>query len=435
MGNYEARKARTRWFREARFGMFIHWGLYAIPARGEWVKSEEEMTTEVYDQYFHEFDPKYYEPEKWARAAKEAGMKYAVLTTKHHDGFCLFDSAYTDYKSTNTKCGRDMVREYVDAFRAEGLKIGFYYSLLDWHHPDYPHYGDRQHPMRNHEEFKNVRHDWNNYVSYFHNQVQELLTNYGKIDIMWFDFSYDNEKLARTEFEHMSGETWKAGELVKMMRSIQPDIVIDNRLGGDAKKEEPDVYSGDFVSPECMMPEGDQLDVLGRTVPWELNLTLNANWGYAKNKSWQYKTTVNVIHMLTESVSKNGNFLINIGPNAKGEFPRESLRILKEIGEWMHDNGDSIYGCGKSSLPKPEWGRYTQKGNLLYAHIYDRRVGGFRMEGLVGKAKKVRLLSDGSELKMIRPWNGTDYPSDLYVDLEHDALYDPIDTVLEVELN
>lgn len=345
MGSYEEREARIKWFQQARFGMFIHWGLYAIPARGEWVKSTEEITDQEYDEYFQEFNPVRYNPRKWAREAKEAGMRYAVLTTKHHDGFCLFDSAYTDYKSTNTPCGRDLVREYVEAFRAEGLKIGFYYSLLDWHHPDYPHYGDLHHPMRDHVEFKEMEHSWENYISYFHGQVRELLTNYGKIDIMWFDFSYDSPRLSGTKFGHMRGETWRAKELVRMMRSLQPALVIDNRLGGDAFKAEPDEFSGDFVSPECMMPEKDYEDALKRPVPWELCLTLNANWGYAKSKPWEYKTTENVIHMLTECVSKNGNFLINVGPNAKGEFPRESRRILREIGEWLHDNGESIYGC------------------------------------------------------------------------------------------
>lgn len=431
---YEERERRTEWFKEARFGMFLHWGLYAIPARGEWVKSTEKITTKEYNKYFEEFDPVRYNPREWAKCAKEAGMKYAVLTTKHHDGFCLFDSAYTDYKSTNTKCRRDLVSEYVEAFREEGIKIGFYYSLLDWHHPDYPHYGDRQHPMRDNEEFKGVKHNWENYITYFHNQVRELLTNYGKIDLIWFDFSYDNEKLAGTEFEHMSGQTWRATELVTMMRKLQPDIIIDNRLGGDARKEDPDLHSGDFVSPECMMPSTGELDVLGRPVPWELCLTLNENWGYAKNKPWDYKTTENVLHMLVECVSKNGNMLINVGPNAKGEFPKDSIRILKEIGEWMRINGESIYGCGISDINKPEWGRYTQKGKMLYAHIYDRRVGAFRLEGLEGKLKKARILEDGAELKLVRPWNGAEYPEDAYVELDIAGLYDERDTVLELEL-
>ncbi len=152
-------------------------------------------------------------------------MKYAVLTAKHHDGFCLFDSRLTDYKSTNTPCGRDLVREYVEAFRAEGLKVGLYYSLLDWHHPDYPAYGDRHHPMRDNEAYKDRPQDFSRYIEYLHGQVRELLTNYGRIDIIWFDFSYDR----------MSGETWKAAELVEMARSLQPSILIDNRLGGSGE--------------------------------------------------------------------------------------------------------------------------------------------------------------------------------------------------------
>ncbi|SHO48117.1 alpha-L-fucosidase [Anaerocolumna xylanovorans] len=434
MGLFKERAKRTEWFMDARFGMFIHWGLYAIPARGEWVRSTEKMSIETYNQYFEEFNPVRYNPKEWAKLAKEAGMKYAVLTTKHHDGFCLFDSAYTDYKSTNTKCKRDLVKEYVEAFREEGIKIGFYYSLLDWHHPDYPHYGDRQHPMREEESFKNAKHNWKNYVEYFHGQVRELLTNYGKIDLMWFDFSYENENLKGTEFEHMSEETWGAKELVTMMRELQPEIVIDNRLGGDARKEEPDLHAGDFVSPECIMPSSEEVDSLGRSIPWELCLTLNENWGYAKNKPWEYKSTENVIHMLVECVSKNGNMLINVGPNAKGEIPRESIRVLKEIGEWMRVNSDSIYGCKKSELEKPEWGRYTQKGNMLYAHIFDRGVGSFRLPGLEGRIKKARILEDGAEVRIERPWNGSEYPKDAFVQLEIAGLYDEKDTVLELEL-
>ena len=180
---------RTRWFRESRFGMFIHWGLYAIPARGEWVRSNEQMPEEAYRTYFDEFDPVRYNPRDWARLARETGMKYAVLTAKHHDGFCLFDSALTDYKSTNTRCGRDLVREFLDAFRAEGLKVGLYYSLLDWHHPDYPHESDRIHPMRGNPAYGDKHRDFQNYIRNFHGQVRELLTNYGRLDLMWFDFS------------------------------------------------------------------------------------------------------------------------------------------------------------------------------------------------------------------------------------------------------
>lgn len=185
--NRDDYNARTEWFRQARFGMFLHWGLYSIPGRGEWVRSTEQMPEEDYLPFFREFNPVDFDPKAWARLAKDAGMRYAVLTAKHHDGFCLFDSALTDFKSTNTPCGRDLVREFLDAFREAGLKVGLYYSLLDWHHPDYPHYGDQNHPMRNHPECGNENRDFDRYLAYMHGQVRELCENYGKLDLMWFD--------------------------------------------------------------------------------------------------------------------------------------------------------------------------------------------------------------------------------------------------------
>ena len=193
---------RTRWFRQARFGMFIHFGLYTIPGRGEWIRSNEKMTIEDYQPYFEAFNPTEFNAQNWAREAKNAGMKYVVLTAKHHDGFCLFDSKYTDYKITNTVFGRDLVKEFVEAVRAEGLRVGLYFSLLDWYHPDYPKYADRHHPMRGNETFKGEVIDFERYLEFMHHQVEELVTKYGKLDILWFDFSYGE----------MFGEKWKASE-------------------------------------------------------------------------------------------------------------------------------------------------------------------------------------------------------------------------------
>ena len=274
MFDREAYNKRIEWFKEARFGMFIHWGLYSIPARGEWVRSTEQMSIEDYQEYFDEFNPIDYNPKEWARMAKEAGMKYVVLTAKHHDGFCLFDSQYTEYKATNTKAGRDLIREYVDAVRAEGLKVGLYYSIIDWHHPDFPHYGDRQHPMRNNEAYKDVVHNFDNYLDYMHKQVRELCTNYGQIDLLWFDFSYD----------HLRGEAWRATELVNMIRELQPNVIMDNRLEvsgegyGSLATNNPQVYSGDFVSPEQIIPLEGIRDEAGRPVMWEACITMNNNW-------------------------------------------------------------------------------------------------------------------------------------------------------------
>lgn len=414
---------RMKWFQDARFGMFIHWGLYAIPARGEWVRSHEQISIEDYQPFFNEFNPDDYDPREWARVAKDAGMKYAVLTAKHHDGFCLFDSQLTDYKATNTPAGRDLVAEYVKAFRAEGLRVGFYYSLLDWHHPDYPAYGDDHHPMRNNEAFKGRKHDFGNYLDYMHGQVKELLTNYGKIDVIWFDFSYGD----------MSGETWRATDLVKMVRTLQPDIIIDNRLGGNLKSAQPEIYAGDFASPEQIIPPEGIANENGDPIPWEACITLNNHWGYCA-KDHDYKLPKQVIRGLVECVSKNGNLLLNVGPNARGQIPTESKEILREVGEWMRRNGESIYGCKRARRPKPEWGRYTQKGNKLYAHVLDRGIGPVNLRGLEGKVAKARLLSDGSEIKVQRPWNAADFPDDAFIEFGSARLPDEIDTVVELEL-
>jgi len=414
---------RTRWFMDARFGMFIHWGLYAIPSRGEWVRSLEKLTVEQYQPFFEEFDPVRYDPRAWARLAKAAGMKYAVLTAKHHDGFCLFDSKLTDYKATRTPAGRDLIREYVDAFREEGIRVGLYYSIIDWHHEDYPAYGDKIHPMRDNEAFKDKPIVFERYLDYMHGQVKELLTNYGKIDVMWFDFSYDD----------MIGEKWKATELVRMMRSIQPDIVIDNRLGGNVKAAEPEEYAGDYASPEQLLPAGGVVNEAGNPIPWESCITLNDHWGYCSSDH-NYKSAKTVVRGLVECVSKGGNLLLNVGPDPKGVIPPESVDILKEVGRWMEANAKSIYGCGAAELSKPEWGRYTQNGKLLYAHIFDRGMGPVQFIGLNGKIKRARLLSDGSELKVETPWMAYEYPDDAFITPSSATLPDDLDTVIELEL-
>ena len=221
----------TKWFVKDRFGMFIHWGLYSMPARHEWIRHNEEIKDEDYQKYFERFNPDLFDPKAWAKAAREAGMKYFVITTKHHEGFCMWDTKYTDYKVTNTPAKRDLLREVVDAFRAEGIRVGFYYSLIDWHHPDFI-LDNRVGPYRNlsdeERKKKNEGRDMKRYAEYMRNQVRELLTNYGKIDILWFDFSYPSKD---GDPEHGKGQNeWESEELVRMIRSLQPDIILDNRL-------------------------------------------------------------------------------------------------------------------------------------------------------------------------------------------------------------
>lgn len=242
----EAQKTeRMAWWRHDRFGMFIHWGIYAQPARGEWVKSRGHLTEDQYKTYFDQFNPDLYTPREWAGIAKNAGMKYAVITSKHHDGFCLFDSKYTDYKDTNTPIGKDLIREWVDAFRAEGLKIGFYYSLLDWHHPDY--YIDGNHPLAPKADTDsayitvNKGRDMEKYRQYICNQMMELLVNYGKIDTLWLDFSWKDK--------HGKGyNDWDSEKLLGLVRKLQPGIIINDRL------DLIDVEGGwDFTAPEQFM--------------------------------------------------------------------------------------------------------------------------------------------------------------------------------------
>lgn len=431
MFDQKAYEKRVAWYQDARFGMFIHWGLYAIPARGEWVRSWEEITKEDYMPYFDEFDPVDYDPKKWARAAKEAGMKYVVLTAKHHDGFCLFDSKYTEFKSTNTKCGRDLVAEYVEAVRGEGLKVGLYFSLLDWYHPDYPHYGDKNHPMRNNPAYGNEERDFNRYLTYMHNQVREICTNYGKIDIIWFDFSYDD----------LRGEAWKATELIEMVRSLQPDVIIDNRLEvsgegfGSLAAGNPTPYHGDFVSPEQIIPPNGLQDVNGKDLVWEACVTMNNHWGYCREDQF-FKPASMLVKKLVECVSKGGNLLLNVGPDAKGNIPEKSMEILEKIGGWMKKNSDSIYGCGKAGIDKPDWGRVTRQGNTLYFHVFENTVGPLPLPGVKkDEIESVRMLADGAELPISTSWVHSDYPDITFVDLGPDpVLPDPVDTVIKVQL-
>ncbi len=431
MFDRKAHQERIRWYQEARFGMFIHWGLYSIPARGEWIRSYERISIEDYQQYFDEFDPVDFDPRAWAKACKQAGMRYAVFTAKHHDGFCLYDSKYTDYKATNTKAGRDLVREYVEAFRAEGLKVGLYFSIIDWYHPDYPAFGDRQHPMRDNEAYRGKRHDFDNYLRYMHAQIEELVTNYGQIDLLWFDFSYDD----------LCGEAWRATDLVRMVRRHQPQVLIDNRLEvsgegfGSLITEHPNEYCGDFVSPEQIIPPHGVVDYKGDPVPWEACITMNNNWCFHATDRF-YKPAPMLVRKLVECVSKGGNMLLNVGPTARGEIPPESIRILREIGEWMHFNHDSIYGCGIAGIEKPDFGRVTRKGNKLYFHVFDNPIGYLPLSGVEAeKIKSVRLLSTGHELPLQRNWITNNYPDISFVSFGPDPVPpDETDTVVVVEL-
>jgi len=371
------------WFTDSRFGMFVHWGLYSLAARHEWVKSRERLTDEQYQPYFDHFDPDLYDPAEWARLAKDAGMRYVVLTTKHHDGFCLWDSAYTDYNATRTPYGRDLVAPFVEAIRDAGLRVGFYHSLLDWHHPEFP--VDCHHPQRDDEEFKaaNAGRDITKYADYLHAQVRELLTAYGKIDYLFFDFSYEGRP---GRWGAKGANDWRSAELLAMVRDLQPAIVVNDRLDIPA----------DFVTPEQYQPVAP-MRVGGVEVPWEVCQTLNGSWGYDRD-NLDDKSPDLLIRMLVDSVGKNGNLLLNVGPTGRGLIDPRATRTLRVIGEWMRTHSRSVYGCGASAHTPPPDCRYTQRGDRLYLHLFAWPLSQVHLAGLAGRVRYAQFLHDASEV-------------------------------------
>ncbi|MBA3377578.1 MAG: alpha-L-fucosidase [Chloroflexia bacterium] len=370
----------TGWFTNDRFGMFIHWGLYALPGRHEWVKKREQITTEDYQKYIDHFEPDLYDPKQWAADAKAAGMKYAVITSKHHEGFCLWDSQLTDYKVTNTPIGRDLLAEWVEAFRAEGLKVGFYHSVIDWHHPEFA--VDNIHPQSEDQAFREreKNRDQQKYADYLHGQTRELLTNYGKIDILWYDFTGPEKSKA----------DWRSEELVTMVRELQPDIILNDRIGYPE--------SADFVTPEQYQPkETPTRD--GQKVVWEACQTLNGSWGYDRdNLDW--KSPELLVKMLVDSVAKGGNVLLNVGPTGRGEFDSRARASLAAIGEWTRLHGRAIYGAGPSDFDAPTDCRFTQRENRLYLHVFSWPFQHIHLEGFAGKVEYAQLLNDASEVKI-----------------------------------
>ena len=395
MSSYRTKKTPgdTAWFQHDRFGMFIHFGLYSLPARHEWIKSNEEISEEKYDIYFKLFNPDLLDARQWARKAREAGMKYAVLTTKHHEGFCLFDSAYTDYKSTNTPYGKDIVKEYVDAFRAEGLRIGFYYSLIDWHHPDFTI--DWRHPRRNDPDAEqlNETKDMHVYAQYMRNQIRELLTNYGKIDILWLDFSYTEKPASAKPWMQGKGrDDWEAEALVETARSIQPNIIIDNRAD-----LEQDLWTPEQYQPMSWLRHPQT----GELVTWEVCHTFSGSWGYYRDES-TWKSPQMLIELLINTVCIGGNLLMNVGPTARGYFDSRAEQALDVYADWMRLNSRSIYGCtmAEPEFQAPRGCRLTQSvdGKRLYIHLMEYPFEFLEMRGMAGKVAYAQFLHDGSEL-------------------------------------
>ncbi len=378
------------WFSKARFGMFIHWGIYSILARGEWIRLIERIPSREYEALSWKFKAEKYNPEEWVELAEHAGMRYMVLTTRHHDGFSLFDSEVSDFTAPKTGAKRDLVAEFVEACRKRDMRIGFYYSLLDWRYPAY-FLGPEKDPE-----------GWREFVEYVHVQVRELCTNYGRVDILWYDGGWP-----------WKAEDWRAAELNAMVRKLQPDILINDRSG----------LPEDFDTPEQqIIPSKDPKRM------WEACMTMNDSWGYsAGDKNW--KSTRQLIHALVYCASGGGNLLLNVGPKADGTIPLSSVRRLREIGRWMKVNGESIYGSERSNLRGSAVGPVTVKDGRVYVHVLRWPGREFTVTCIKNRVLSAYILPTKQELTVIQEGERITLKG-----LPKRPL-DPYDTVIVLELD
>ena len=388
------RDARMAWWRDARFGMFIHWGAYAvaagthkgerIPGIGEWIMSHAHVPTPEYEEYVHRFNPTRFDADEWARIAKDAGMKYIIITSKHHDGFAIFDSKVSRYDIVDaTPYKRDALKALAQAAHRAGLRFGVYYSIMDWHHPDAqgPNF-----PDYNSQTWRNP--NFGRYVeTYMKPQLKELLTQYPEIDVLWFD----GEWVADWSDE-------RGRDLYGYVRAIRPGLIVNNRVGHTRQgliglNKEGQIGLGDFGTPEQQVPpEG----LPG--VDWETCMTMNETWGF-KSYDDDWKDTRTLVRTLIDVSSKGGNFLLNVGPTAQGVIPEAIAWRLHEMGQWLATNGEAIYGTTVSPYGMPAWGRYTAKPGRVYAHVFDwPKNGRLPLTGMKAKALRAYLLADGQSL-------------------------------------
>lgn len=386
---------RMEWWRDARFGMFVHWGVYAVPAGtykgkridgiGEWIMHRAQIPVAEYERFADAFNPIGFNADEWVRLAKNAGMKYIVITSKHHDGFCLWDSKVTEWDVMDaTPFQRDILAELAAACRKHKIKLCFYHSIMDWHHPDaqapfYPNYNDTRRSNPNFDRYVET---------YLKPQLAELLANYGPLGVLWFDGEWIKD--------------WtepKGKALYAWLREIQPDLIINNRVGKGRKGMEglsrSDEYAGDFGTPEQQVPATGLPGV-----DWETCMTMNDTWGYKSyDESW--KSSEDLIRTLVETASKGGNFLLNVGPTPEGLIPQASVARLEAMGKWMAVNGESIYGTTASPIGRPSWGRCTAKGDRLYLHVFDWPTDGkLSVELPNAEIVKAHLLADRTKARL-----------------------------------
>lgn len=383
MAGAAAEDRRLDWWRAARFGMFIHWGLYAILAGewngkttpkqiGEWIMNDLQIPLAEYEKLVAQFNPVKYDAREWVRIAKDAGMKYLVITSKHHDGFALWDSKVSDYDVMATPYKRDLLKPLAAACKEAGLKFCTYHSIMDWHHPDYL-------PRRKWDARPTDQASLDRYVAYMKAQLKELVTNYDPA-VMWFDGEWE------ATWTHERGV-----DLYNYVRSLSPDIIINNRVDKGRKGMEgltkAGEFKGDFGTPEQQIPATGLPGV-----DWESCMTMNDTWGYRKDDH-KWKSSQTLIRNLIDSASKGGNFLLNVGPTAEGLIPAPSVERLADMGKWMRTNGEAIYGTTASPIARPAWGRVTQKAGRLYLHVFDWPQDGKLVLPISNQVGKATLLA------------------------------------------
>jgi alpha-L-fucosidase len=408
----EQRDKRMEWWREARFGMFVHWGLYSglagtwegkpVGTRGgmEWIQNSVKADTDTYAKAaIPLFRPSPGFAREWAKLARVAGCRYLVFTTKHHEGFALHDSKVTDYDAGSV-LNRDLVKEIVAACRAEGLRVGFYHSVIDWHHDQYAYAKSKQlpHPLKG-KPYPNGDRDHAKYQQFLFAQVDELVSNY-PVDVLWWDYS---------AVDFQGEEAWRAFELMDLVRTKKPKIIMNNRLfrtpeagwsgmGTDGFLPKLEPKYGDFITPEQHIPATGMPGV-----DWETCMTMNTTWGYSDHDH-AWKTDEALIRNLVDIASKGGNYLLNIGPKGDGTVPLESINSMQAIGRWMKVNGDAIYGTTASPFEKLDWGRCTQKRlsatrTRLYLHVFDwPATGKLQVPDLQNRVIKASLITGGKRL-------------------------------------
>jgi alpha-L-fucosidase len=363
-------EARMAWWRAARFGMFIHWGPVSLKGTEiSWSRGLE-VPIEEYDALYKQFNPVHFDADQWVRIAKTAGMRYIIFTAKHHDGFCEWNTRQTDYNIMNAPFGRDVVKELAQACQRQGVRFGVYYSTCDWRHPDFPLTG-RAGVVRRPDS------DLDAYTRYLKCQVAELLVNYGPLAVLWFDVPQ--------EFDAVRGQG-----VIDFARTLQPDIIINNRTGA----------RGDYDTPEQSIPPTGfpGLD-------WETCMTMNGQWAYSATDS-NWKSPATLIRNLIETASKGGNYLLNVGPDALGVIPAKSAAHLQKMGEWLKTNGEAIYGAGASPFNFLPWGRATRKGQTIYLHVFDWPKDGKLLVPIANKITGAFLLADRSTKITITPLQG-----------------------------